>query len=167
MQYSYIFLGIYGFILLYFGWYIFLSIIENLNELGRQIDSNSKYYFDVYFKGAILATLLARIFWVISHFYDVLDVGFFYLPYVRDGWHFEFLTYYPWRFLRVWEGLSIIIFIISFWIYVSIFIVFYLFPEIQHLRIKNEVVKHNLLLKLIFWWLGFSAYCFALCMLIR
>jgi hypothetical protein len=117
-------LALIGAVVLYLGWNISLTSWSRLRELGVEHSKNSFTFFDTIFNASVLSLVISRIVWMIQHAAHYAEVPWGILPYTRSEITFEWFSTFPWRLLRVPEGLNYVVlwsalaFIVTVFLYV-------------------------------------------------
>lgn len=110
-----------GAVIVYVGWYVLLSTWLRLQELGVENSRSSSNYFDGLFLSGSIGLVVSRLVWMFWNRTMYADVPWGLLPYNRSASETVWFAVFPWRFLRVLEGIYFPVFwgiiaVLAFWI---------------------------------------------------
>lgn len=136
-----------GFLIVYLCWAVSVSSWSRLTELGIEHRKSSTTYFDSILSSAFFGTLVSRIVWMFMNMQLYQDVPWGILPYSRSASEFVWFTVFPWRFLRLTEGLYFPI----LWVVMGLLIVSAIFvPTIKiarKLKLEKRGIMRSFILK--------------------
>lgn len=136
-----------GFILIYACWRVSIVTWGRLNELGISHNRSSTTYFDNILNSGLVALLFSRLTWMLLNVQVYADVPWGILPYSRSASGITWFTLFPWRFLRIQEGVLLPLFwgIMAFGVISTIFV-----PTIKlamRLRLEKRGVMRSFVIK--------------------
>jgi len=130
-----------GVVLFYLVWSVLVSVWSRLSELGVKNEKSSTTFFDNFFYVTIVGSILARATWMVLHRVLFYDVPWGILPYSRSASGYLWLTVFPWRFLRLTEG----IYYPVLWAFVGVTLLFTVFWPTFELARKLRLEKRGIM----------------------
>jgi|GEM_PF-5004500 len=149
---------LFAFVIIYSLWSTYIGLGNSLRQIGKENDLEGIYFFNRVLLIIGVSLIFARVGHILINDTASLDLGLSLLPYTREGRNFIFFEYYPWRILRVSEGVNKYIFFALIWILNYIVFVKPIHKLILNLNIERISVKFKYSLRLFVGVLIFTIY---------
>jgi len=152
-----IFIGI-GVMLLYVCWQVLVMTWTRLQDLGVDNSLSSGNYFDLVSLAGVVSVLISRVVWMGLNRAAYAEIPWGILPYNRSASGVVWLEVFPWRLLRVSEGITVPV---VFGGMVILLLAWLFWPTIQlirKLKLEKRGIMRAFLIRVALLFLSVVAY---------
>ena len=144
--------------LLYLGWSLTLLVLHLSKRSPVRLNIDTFMFFDTLLKGLLLGLVFARFVWIFEHFEYVKKMGWWYLPYVREAGGISWFKHYPWRFIDITEGISVLALKYILLIYVFVVWIFRILKYLLSIKVRQETLRILAIVLWILWYILFALF---------
>lgn len=130
-----------GVVLFYGCWRISVVNWARLSELGIVHSKSSTTYFDNIFSSSIIALIFSRLTWMLMNVRLYAEVPWGLLAYNRSASGLEWFSVFPWRVLKLTEG----IYFPLFWGIMALGVIFGIFVPTIRLARRLKLEKRGIM----------------------